>query len=282
MLKITSSDNPRIKEVVRLKERRARNASGLTIIDGVREVSRALDVGVEFKEVYLCPEFFASRGNTELIDRLEGKKINVVEVSKEIFSKIAFGDRREGVVAVCQPKYVHLSQLKPSAKPFYVILDSVEKPGNLGAILRTCDGAGVDALLLSELKTDIFNPNVIRASMGAVFSVPVVQAMREQILQFLRENKIKIMATSPAGQKIYANANLREPLAIVMGSEQQGLDDFWMKNADVLLRVPMHGRADSLNVSITTAIIVYEALRQRGETKTRPASVTPPKTKDKT
>lgn len=262
-MKITSLDNARIKSVGRLRERKERDETGLTVIDGMREVMRAQEAGIEFTEVYFCPEMSPGRQLEVLGKTLSEKKVPCHEVTREIYHKIAFGDRKEGVVAVCRPRLSSLEKLKKSKNPLLVIAENIEKPGNLGAILRTCDGAGVDAFLMSDKRTDIFNPNVIRASIGAVFSVPVVQAGAEDLLAFLRQRHIRIMATSPEGEKMYANVNLNGPLAVVVGCEQTGLSEFWLKNADAKLRIPMHGKADSLNVSITTAIIIYEALRQR-------------------
>lgn len=263
MLKITSLDNPRINAVVKLADRRDRNETGLTVIDGVREISRAFEAGAVLTEVFICPEYYQTKGDEGFIAKLLAKDIPVCEISREVFYKIAFGDRREGIIAICRPEHKNLQALALGKNPLVVVVENVEKPGNLGAIARTCDGAAVDALLVADLKSDIYNPNVIRSSMGAIFSIPIVQAPPEDILDFLLENDIKIVATSPYGEKVYANANLKEPVALVVGSEQLGLSDFWMRHSHSQVRVPMHGRADSLNVSITTAIIVYEALRQR-------------------
>ncbi len=275
MLKLTSLDNPKIKFVIKLTDRKDRNETGLTVIDGVREVTRAFEAGADIKEVYICPEYFETKGDPGLLAKMTAQEIQTFEITREIFYKIAFGDRREGILAVCQPWYKTLADLKPSRRPLFVVLENVEKPGNLGAIIRTCDGAGVDAVLVSDTQTDIYNPNVIRSSMGAVFSLPVVQDREDAILDFLLAHEIKIVATSPGGDKVYANANLRDPVAIVLGSEQRGLSDFWMRHSHAQVRIPMYGRADSLNVSITTAIIVYEALRQREAMDERPPAAGP-------
>jgi RNA methyltransferase, TrmH family len=260
---ITSLENPHIKGVVRLKDRAARDETGLTVIDGLREVSRAFEAGATFKEIYLCRELFEKYGKKSFLAKIEAKEIPIFEVTKEIFHKIAFGDRREGIVGICQPALKTLMEIPIKEGSLFVVVEDVEKPGNLGAILRSCDGAGVDALIVSDPRTDIYNPNVIRASVASVFSVPVVQAINEEVFPFLRERGVRIVATSPDGEKIYANANLKGSVAIVVGSEQKGLSSFWMTHADVKVRIPMHGKSDSLNVSITTAIIVYEAVRQR-------------------
>lgn len=263
MLKITSFENPRIKTLMKLTDRKDRKETGLTVIDGIREVTRAFEAGALLTEVFICPEYFATKGDPGFLAKLTAKGVPLFEITRDIFYKIAFGDRREGVFAVCQPVPKILADLQVGKRPLFVVLENVEKPGNLGAIVRTCDGAGVDAVLVSDRHTDIFNPNVIRSSLGAVFSVPVVQASADEILEFLLNHSVRIVATSPSGDKVYANANLKDPLAIVVGSEQQGLSEFWMRHSHAQVRIPMHGRADSLNVSITTAIIIYEALRQR-------------------
>lgn len=262
-MKITSATNPRIKQVVRLKNRKDRTANRLTIVDGIREVQRAWAGGVTIKELYVCKKFCEGKGCEELIQGIARQKIPLYETTPQVFEKISFGDRREGILAVCQPTRRSLSDITLSDNPLVVVAEGIEKPGNLGGILRTCDGAGVDTVIVSDTTTDIFNPNIIRASLGTVFVVPVVQAGPEEILSFLRKKKIKVMAASPAADKIYTDTNLKQPFALVVGSEQEGLSDFWRRHADVHVRIPMKGKADSLNVSASTAIFLYEAIRQR-------------------
>lgn len=265
-MKITSSTNPRIKEIVRLREAKARRESGLTLVDGIREVSRAVEVGVEVQELYVCPELYEGQGQgnvEEILSRVSARRIPVYDVPDGIFQKISFGERAEGVLAVCRPKLAALGDIKKKKDYFFMIVEAVEKPGNLGAILRTCDAAGVDALLVSGRTTDIFNPNVIRASLGTVFTVPVVQADPKDIVTFLKKNQVKIFATTPDTSKIYTKSDLRGGVAIVVGSEKAGLSGFWLDHADVKISIPMKGKADSLNAAVTAAVVAYEAVRQR-------------------
>jgi len=260
---ITSTTNPRIKEVVKLRDRKYRQESGLTVIDGVREISRAFHAGTDLVSLFFCEERLPDDAARQLRDDLTAGKVEMIEVTLPVFEKIAFGERKEGLLAVCRPLLSSWEVLKDVERPFVVVLEHVEKPGNLGAVLRSCDGAGVDVLVISETKTDVFNPNVIRASLGTVFTVPVIQAEQKEVLGFLREHNIRIAATTPGAQALYDAQDLRLPLAVVLGSEQDGLKDFWLKESDVQVKVPMLGQADSLNVSNTAAILVYEVLRQQ-------------------
>jgi len=258
MEKITSLQNPLIKKAQALRETQERRAAGMTIIDGAREIRRAFDAGIVLNKV-----FFVKGQQEGLLKQLSTKKIETIEVSDKIMEKLAYGDRHEGIIAIAHTPHLHLKDLKLSAGPLVVVLESLEKPGNLGAVLRTCDGVGVEAVLVCDPKTDVYNPNVIRSSTGVIFSIPVVCAGPEEILSFLRSRKIKICASSPVGQKLYTQADFKGAWALVMGSEDKGLSDFWPKFAEVTVKIPMKGLADSLNVSISAAIILYEAFRQR-------------------
>lgn len=259
---MTSLSNPRIKDVLRLRERKARNESGLTIIEGVREVACALEAKVNLQELYLCSDFLHKGEKTALMKKA-AKDTAIFEVTKKIFEKISYGERQEGVLAVGRPKAAALNNLKLKADPFFVVMETVEKPGNLGAVLRTCDGAGVDGVIIGDAATDIYNPNVIRSSLGTVFSVPVAVGSNPEVLTFLQRNKIKICCAAPQAKQTYTQANLQGAVALVLGSEQKGLSDFWFKNSLLQVKIPMQGKADSLNVSTTAAILIYEVLRQR-------------------
>lgn len=262
-LRITSPANPRIKNVLKLREGSERNKSGLTIVEGVREISRALEAQISFKEIYICPELFNEREGAEIFKKLRTRKIPFNETTQSVFLKISYGDRREGILAVCQPPKLTLKSLAGRNPSFFLIVEQLEKPGNLGAILRTCDAVSVDGIIVCSSKTDIFNPNVIRASLGTVFSVQVIVATNEQTFEFLKKQKIHTFAASPNGKKIYSEADFKQPLAVVVGSEQEGLSRWWLERADEQIRIPMRGRADSLNVSVSSAVLLYEALRQR-------------------
>ena len=264
-MRISSPTNPRIRNIVKLKDRKDRRKTGLTIVEGVREISIARQSNLVFKEYYACPEILSRHTGEEFLQEIGKKKHPVYEITKEVFAKISFGDRQEGIVAVVEPKPSRLNEIKSDPRGVFVIVDSVEKPGNLGAILRTCDASGVGALLVSDMATDIYNPNVIRASLGTVFSLPVVQAPAEEILSFLKQKHIRIVAASPQAKRIYTKIKLDFPLAFVVGSEHEGLGDFWLKAADGQVRIPMKGKIDSLNVSVSVAVLVYEAMRQLGD-----------------
>ena len=258
MEKITSLQNALIKKVQALRESRERLDAGMAIIDGAREIKRAFEAGVILDKV-----FYVKGQQEALLKQLQAKPIEFVEVSSNVMEKIAYGARHEGIMAVMKTSLLSLKDLKLSTQPLVVVLESLEKPGNLGAILRTCDGVGVEAVLVCDLKTDVYNPNVIRSSTGVIFSIPVVCATSSEISSFLRLKKIRICASTPAAVQSYSQIDLKGAWALVLGSEAQGLSDFWLRQADVTVKIPMNGLADSLNVSISAAIILYEALRQR-------------------
>lgn len=256
--KITSVTNQKIKYLVRLRDAKQRKHDGVTIVEGQRELSRAMDANIQFESIY-----FSGNEYREIIE--QNVKADIYEVLEEVFAKVAYGNHHKGILGICQTPSVNLSDLPKKKHPLYVVIEQVEKPGNIGAILRTCDGAHVDAVIVTDPKTDLFNPNVIRASLGTIFSVPVVVADNDLVLNFLRERKVQIMASSPDAKESYFNINLTEGIAIMMGSEDKGLTQFWLDMADVKVKIPMLGKADSLNVSTSTAVLVYEAVRQRSE-----------------
>jgi TrmH family RNA methyltransferase len=258
MEKITSLQNVLIKKVQTLREARQRRETGMTIIDGAREIQRAFEAGVILDKV-----FYVKDKQTSLLEQLAARKIELVEASDQVMEKLAYGERHEGVIALAKTPVIGLKDLKLSSRAMVVVLESLEKPGNLGAVLRTCDGVGVEAVLVCDPKTDVYNPNVIRSSTGVIFSIPVVCDTFEGIGSFLKSREIKICASSPAARKSYTQADLTGSWALVLGSEDKGLSDPWLKLAQETVKIPMHGKADSLNVSISAAIILYEALRQR-------------------
>jgi RNA methyltransferase, TrmH family len=259
---LTSLVNPDVKKIVRLRDRKERVKTGLMIVEGPRELTAALEANVEVKELYVCKELFKEKGSGTLAKRLSSY-LSVTEVTPEVFAKIGYGDRLDGVLAVCAIPRADLKGLSLKDNPLVVIVENLEKPGNLGAILRSCDGAGVDAMIVADKTTDIYNPNVIRASVGTVFSLPVVSAPNEAILEFLNKNKMSVYAAVPQATQSYTQADFRKSCAIVLGSEEKGLSVFWKSNAGSQVTIPMKGKADSLNVSTTAAILIYEALRQR-------------------
>ncbi len=260
---ITSFSNPRVKEVVKLRERSVRDKMNLMIVEGLRETMRGFDAGIYFKDLYFSKNFFEENQHDSFIQEACSLVENVFLLKKDIFEKISFGNRKEGILAICKQPEAKFSDLKLSSNPLLVVVESLEKPGNLGAILRTCDGAGVEAVIVCDEVADIYNPNVIRSSTGVIFSVPVIKASSQETVKFLKENKIIICATFLGSEKEYTKINMKNPLAVVAGSEKNGLDDFWRNSADEIVSISMRGKADSLNVSVATSIILYEAIRQR-------------------
>ncbi len=261
--KISSTNNPQIKKTIALRESKERKITGLTIVDGFREVMTAKQAGVPFKKIFVCPEILEKSHSGAFEKEFLRSGLDVFEVTKQVLAKLSFGDRLEGIVAVVQPPVRKIEDLTIAESPLYIVLEALEKPGNLGAILRTSDAAGVDALFVCRCQTDIFNPNVIRASLGTIFNIPVIEAQEEDILKFFKQRKITIGAAKPDGKLIYTKANLKNPLALAFGEEHHGLSKFWIKQAHLSLKIPMRGMADSLNVSTSAAILIYEAIRQR-------------------
>lgn len=257
---ITSLQNPKIKDAIKLRDRRPRDQTGLFLIEGYRELSRALAGGVAIDHIFICPEFYLGENETALVDQIKV----VYPCTKEVFQKLSYRDRPDGLLAVAVQRKLSLDEIPLSKVPFLVIAEAIEKPGNLGTILRTADAVGADGLLICDKCTDLFNPNVVRASVGTLFTVPVVEVSSEEALKWLSEKKISVAAATPGGDLLYTEANLNQPIAIAFGTEQYGLSDQWLEKADHRLFLPMKGEADSLNVAISTAVLLYEVLRQRG------------------
>jgi TrmH family RNA methyltransferase len=260
---LASPGNPRIKAVARLRERREREASGQTLVDGARELRRALDAGVEVIEAYVCEPLLAGEDARAALDALQGRHVPVTTTSPAAFAKLAFGDRAEGLVAVIRAPSLDLAAVQLPAEPLIVVIEDVEKPGNVGAILRSADGAGANAVIAASPRTDLANPNVIRASAGTIFTVPVAAAPTEEVIAWLRERGIRIVAARVDGTRPYTDADLTGPLALVLGSEAEGLADAWLAPDVETVHLPMRGIADSLNVSVAAAVLLYEARRQR-------------------
>ncbi len=270
---LASPSNPRIKSVARLRDRRERDASGLTLVDGAREVRRALEAGVEVVEAFVCEPLLAGEDARVALDLLSDRRVPVTSTTEAAFAKIAFGDRAEGLIAVVRAPSLRLDDLNLPTDAVLVVVEGVEKPGNLGAILRSADGAGVDAVIAASPRTDLANPNVIRASAGTYFAVPLAAAPTGEVIAWLRERRIRVIAARVDAERVYSEADLTGPLAIVLGSEAEGLTDAWQA-ADIepadAVRLPMHGIADSLNVSVAAAVLLYEARRQRDRHRDRP------------
>jgi TrmH family RNA methyltransferase len=262
--KITSLQNPRVKQLVKLRDRRPRDEAGVFLVEGYREIRRALEKNVTLQELYVSPAWFLGENEPQLIAEAERAGAQVFELSKEAFAKVAYRERPDGLLAVAPQWKRSLADLELPAAPFLLVVEAIEKPGNLGTILRSADAAGCDAVIVCDPVTDIFNPNVVRASTGVLFSVPLVVSATEEVFAWLKTKNVRAVATTPAAEKVYTDVDLRGPLAIVMGSEQYGLSEFWLQNCDMPVRIPMAGQADSLNVAMATIITLFEAVRQRG------------------
>ncbi len=256
MIDITSLQNPRVKQIVKLRDdKKERQREGLMLVEGYDEISLALEAGFRPRTLLTAPELV----------RREMRQVDAekVTVAAAVFEKMSYRENPDGWLALFPIPRLSLDDLTLSESPLIVIAESVEKPGNLGAILRTADAAHVDAVLVCDPRVDAYSPNVVRASRGAIFTVPVVETKNASALTWLQRSGIRVLAATPSAEAEYTRQDLRGPLAVAVGTEDQGLSDFWMDQADLRVKIPMLGKVNSLNVSIATALIVYEALRQR-------------------
>lgn len=261
---LTSFANPHVRAASALRDRRQRDLSGLTLIDGARELRRALDAGVHVTEVFVCESLLAGPDARAILDRLRATGMAIRPTSEPVFMKLAFGERAEGFVAVASIPSTALSELTLPDDALVTVIEGVEKPGNLGAVMRSADGAAADAVIAASARTDLFNPNAIRASAGTVFTVPLAAASTPDVLAWLRENDVRIVTARVEADRLYTEADLTGRLALVLGAEADGLTDAWIGDDIEAVRLPMLGVADSLNVSVSAAVLLYEARRQRG------------------
>ncbi len=262
---ITSAVNPGVKFARKLlRSRKERDSSGLAVIEGYRAVSRAVSAGVRFQTCYYAPSLFLGGNEGALLRSVESSGGRPVEVSPDVLERMSYRDRPEGIVAVIEIRSRALADLPENPKGLYLVAEDIEKPGNLGAMLRSLDGAGADGLILCGLRSDIYNPNVVAASTGAVFSFPVAEVSREEALDWFRKLGVLVVAATPEAEMDFLDADLAGGVALVVGAEQYGLSDFWKGNADARVSIPMAGRVvDSLNVATAAAVMLFEAVRQR-------------------
>lgn len=257
---ITSGQNPKVKEVLVLQQKSAeRRQRGLFVVEGRKEVQQCVEMGLKVERMFVCGEM----GGEWNCDRIAAHTTEVYEVTRGVYEKMAYRGGTEGVLAVVRERRIGLKDLRLGECPLVVVLERVEKPGNLGAILRSADAAGVDAVLVCDALTDLWNPNLIRSSLGAVFTVPCVVCGSEECIAFLKERGIRILTAQLQDSNLYYDVDMREGVALVMGTESTGLTERWREAADAHIRIPMLGRVDSLNVSVSTAVLLYEAVRQR-------------------
>lgn len=270
MERITSLQNPRVKAAAKLHDRRAREKQRRFPIDGARELCRALAAGVRPVEAFVAPELCQANDAQAALALLRNSGCLLFEVTPALMERLAYGDRAEGIVAIVESWAPSLQEFKLPSQPLIAVLEGVEKPGNVGAVLRSADAAGVTGLVLADGATDLFNPNTIRASLGTIFSSQVCVTSTDETLTWLRKNQLTIFAARVDGARDYTAADFREPAAIVLGSEADGLTARWNAPDIIPIRLPMRGVADSLNVSATAAILFFEALRQRNPDSSAP------------
>lgn len=274
---VTSADNPKLKLAKSLRDRRDRDEKGLFLIEGYRELSRAILHKVSIHFVLYCPSFFLGTNEESLLESCKKDNPNcfLIEVKDTLFEKLSYRDRPDGLIAVAHKMNLSYEQTLKAIKerasrdnkpPFVVIAEAIEKPGNLGTILRSADAAGVHAVIVANSCTDMYNPNVVRASVGTLFTLPVAEMTNEEALKLTKDLGLSLIAASPEGPHLYTDIPMNVPLGVVVGTEQTGLTPFWKSSCNVLARIPMHGTADSLNVATATTLFLFEAVRQRALT----------------
>lgn len=253
--KITSAQNPKVKKLLQLQQKSSeRRGSGLFVVEGRRELEHCIEAGYTIDTVFFCSELGGRPVKTDC---------RAFDVSKEVYEKIAYREGTEGIIAEVKVREMTLDGLEVGDNPLIAVLESVEKPGNLGAVLRSADAAGVDAVIICDPLTDLYNPNLIRASIGGIFSVPCVACSSEEAVIWLKKHDIQILTAQLQDSSLYYDIDMKRGTAIVMGTEATGLTGIWREAADAHIRIPMLGKLDSLNVSVSAAILLYEAVRQR-------------------
>jgi TrmH family RNA methyltransferase len=273
---ITSAQNPKIKNLLLLQEKsKARREQGLFVVEGRRELEHCLEAGFRVRTLFICPELagdealsgafarIGSRSDAEESASCPAQHPLIVEIPENLYRKVAYRESTEGIIAEVECKERRLEDLELSEHPLVMVLESVEKPGNLGAVLRSADAARADAVIVCDPLTDLYNPNLIRASLGGIFTVPTVAASSEETIAWLKARGIRILTAQLQDSSWYYDIDMTVGTALVMGTESTGLTDIWRRAADAHIRIPMLGRLDSLNVSVSAAILLFEAVRQR-------------------
>ena len=269
---ITSAQNPKVKELLALQEKsKERRKKGLFVVEGRRELLHCIEAEFEPHTLFVCRDILSDKDFDKILGAIEenfcGSTYPIIEISQQLYDKVAYRGGTEGIIAEMHCKELSLEGLKMKENPLVVILESVEKPGNLGAVLRSADASGVDAVIVCDPLTDMYNPNLIRSSIGAIFTVPVATASSEDTIVWLKSKGIKIYTAQLQDSEWYYDTDMKGGTAIVMGTEATGLTNIWRKAADAHIKIPMLGRLDSLNVSVSAAILMYEAVRQRKDAK---------------
>lgn len=259
MKQITSSQNPFVKSLILLQEKaKARKQSGTFLIEGMREIELAIKGNYELETILFLPELVSESRLRKFKDS------EVVEISKEVYQKLAYRDTTEGILAVAKTKSLQLSDLKLPENPLILVMEAIEKPGNIGAVLRTCDAADVDAVIIANPKTDLYNPNIVRSSVGCLFTNQIATGTTEEVIDFLIKNNINFYSATLQNSTAYHYQNYTLPTALVVGTEAIGLSQLWREKATQNIIIPMQGEIDSMNVSVAAAILIFEAKRQRG------------------
>lgn len=257
---ISSTQNPKIKNILALEKPRERRKQRLFVIEGIREIKMAIDAGYKMSNLFYCEDIV----KPDVLRSLGAEERLLIPVTKTVFDKIAIRENSGGVLAVAEQKTHRLDQLSLRQNPLVLVLESVEKPGNLGAVLRTADAAGLDAVIICDPQTDFYNPNVIRSSIGCIFTNQVASATSEETISWLKQNNISIYCTYLGASIPYHQVDFTKPSAIIMGTESTGLSPLWVSHATANIIIPMQGKIDSINVSTAAAVVVFEARRQRG------------------
>ena len=260
---VISTANPRIKQLVRLRGRRERDRTGSFLIEGFRELTRAVGAGIAIDEIFVCRDLWLGPNEEPLLKAARAAGATVIEVAEAPFRKASYRERPEGLLAVGRQFATAMDALEFSERALVLVVESIEKPGNLGTMLRSASAAGADAIVVCDPKTDPFNPNVVRASLGALFLVPMAVTTTHEAIEAMRHAGITTYAATPAGAADYDQADLTGPVAVVVGSEQYGLSKLWLDAADERVAIPMPGPMDSLNAAMAAGIILFEAVRQR-------------------
>lgn len=263
-LHLTSTTNPRLKSLVKFGRRRARDEAGVAVVEGYEELALAIESGILAQAIYYCTDLMQHPDQQQrLIDAARAAGSQTISLSRSVFEKVAYREGPDGFLAVLPAVGGDLSSLRLPPAPLLLVAEGIEKPGNLGAMLRTADAAGVDAVIAVDPTTDWSNPNVIRGSKGTVFTVPVAATTLDELVPWLGARGIRLVATTPDTTTPHTDADLTGPVAIAVGTEKHGLTDAALAAADVAVRIPMAGRVNSLNVGVAAAVVVYEAVRQR-------------------
>lgn len=259
---IASPTNPRIKKIVRLRNRRDRDESGVFTVEGYRELRRGVDCGLMLEELFVCPPLYLGANEPGLAEEIAAAGTVITDVSEEAFRKASYRERPEGLLGIARQFSVTLDDLSMGADPLLLVVEAIEKPGNLGTMLRTADAAGLTGVIVADQTTDVFNPNVVRASLGTLFSVPVAVTTTAAAIQWLQSHDVRIVATTPDASLAHTAADLTGAVAIAVGSEQYGLSEAWLGGEEIV--IPMPGSVDSINAAMAAGVVVFEALRQRG------------------